>query len=88
MKIENIPEMLQRQAIWCVWKRDERGKIPYNAVTGNNAKSNDPSTFSDFDTACRACVAGSYDGLGIGIFNGIGAIDIDHCIADGMSTPI
>lgn len=83
MKIENIPEMLQRQALWCVWKRGDRGKIPYNAVTGNKAKSNDPSTFSDFDTACRAYATGNYDGLGIGIFNGIGAIDIDHCITDG-----
>lgn len=84
MNFNNIPAYLQQTALWCVWKRDKEGKkIPYNPVTGNNAKSNDPSTFSDFQTACDACMSGSYDGLGIGIFNGIGAIDIDHCIEDG-----
>lgn len=83
MNFENIPNTLKETELWCVWKRDERGKVPYNPVTGYKAKSNDPSTFSDFPTACGAYMSGGYNGLGIGIFNGISAIDIDHCITDG-----
>lgn len=80
---DNIPEVLKQNALWCVWKRSERGKVPFDPATGFHAKSNDPSTFSDFQTAYNACQSGGYDGLGVGIFNSIGAIDIDHCITDG-----
>lgn len=87
MDFNNIPNTLKQQASWCVWKRDsDRGKIPYNPHTGYKAKSNDPGTFSDFQISYKAYESGSYDGLGIGIFNGIGAIDIDHCIVDGVFT--
>ncbi len=83
MKFENVPETLKKTGLWCVWKGG-RGKVPYSPVTGSMAKSNDPSTFSDFQSACQFCIHGGYDGLGIGIFNNIGAIDIDHCITDGQ----
>lgn len=83
MNYDNITEILKQNTLWCVWKREERGKIPYNPATGFHAKSNDPSTFSDFQTAYNAYQNGGYDGLGIGIFDNIGAIDIDHCIKDG-----
>ncbi|WP_040196765.1 hypothetical protein [Candidatus Soleaferrea massiliensis] len=84
MNFHNIPDLLIQLALWCVWKRDnDRGKIPYNPHTGYKAKSNDPSTFSDFQTVCKAFETGKYDGLGIGIFHGIGAIDIDHCVVEG-----
>lgn len=83
MSFHNIPDLLIQLALWCVWKRDnDRGKIPYNPNTGYKAKSNDPSTFSDFQTVCKAFETGKYDGLGIGIFHGIGAIDIDHCVVN------
>jgi hypothetical protein len=78
--ISNIPDTLKQSALWCVWERDTKGKIPYNPRTGHRAKSNDPATFSDFETAYNTYQTGQYSGLGIGIFNGIGAIDIDHCI--------
>lgn len=84
MNVHNIPDLLIQLALWCVWKMNsDRGKIPYNPHTGYKAKSNDPSTFSDFQTVCKAFETGKYDGLGIGIFHGIGAIDIDHCVVDG-----
>ena len=51
----NIPTELKKNASFCVWKRELRGgsitKVPYNAETGKPAKSNDPSTFTDFTTA-------------------------------------
>ena len=43
------------------------------------ARSNDISSFSDFVTAKSAI---GYDGIGIGIFNGICAIDLDDCVTD------
>ena len=86
----NIPAELKKNASFCVWKRELRGgsitKIPYNPKTGNPAKSNDPSTFADFTTAMKAYAMGGtdgvprYSGIGIRVSEGIGAIDIDHCI--------
>ena len=83
MNIQNIPEKLKQNALWCVWKS---GKIPCNPHTGANAKSNLPETFADFETAYNAwkkgcwCHGNQYEGLGINICNGFSAIDIDHCI--------
>lgn len=84
MKTQNIPEVLKQKTLWCVWKRNEENKkIPINPRTGKYGKSNDCSTFSDFETAAAVCSHGGYAGLGLGIFNGFSAIDIDHCIEDG-----
>ena len=84
MNDSKIPSILKQHASWCVWKYEEGcGKVPYNPSTGHKAKSNDRSTFTDFDTAFGAYQTGAYAGLGIGIFDGVGAIDIDHCITDG-----
>lgn len=81
MKLNNIPVELKEQNYWCVWKDK---KVPYNPKNNELAKTNDPNTFSDFQTACNALNTGNYRGLGIGIFNGICAIDIDHCINNGQ----
>lgn len=80
MKLNNIPIELKEHNYWCVWKDK---KIPYNPKTNALAKSNVPDTFADFKTACKALNSGNYTGLGIGIFNGVGAIDIDHCYNNG-----
>jgi len=85
MYIQNIPYTVQNNALWCVWKmHTEKGKLPFSPLTGVPAKSNDRTTFSDFATAVAAYRTGNYNGLGIGIFNGFAAIDIDHCISDGQ----
>ena len=63
-------------------------KLPYNPHTGGLAKSNNPNTFSNWNTVIKALpkyvginaqneIIG---GLGLGIFNGYSAIDIDNCI--------
>lgn len=82
---QNLPTALKESALFCVWKKEERGgkptKIPYNPITGGKAQPNNKATFAPFQTA--ATVMESYDGLGIGIFDGLCAIDIDHCIKDG-----
>ena len=82
----NIPAELKSNASFCVWKRELRGgsitKVPYNPITGAPAKSNDPKTFTDFTTAMKAYAMGGYAGIGFRVSEGIGAIDIDHCIRE------
>lgn len=53
--------------------------MPYQPQTGLGAKSNDHSSFVPYKTAVQAS---GYDGIGIGIFNGICAIDLDNCVSD------
>ena len=85
----NIPQELKNNASFCVWKLEKRKgkptKVPYNPRTGQLAKTNDASTFSDFGTAMKAYVMGGWDGIGYRVSEGIGAIDIDHCIREDGS---
>lgn len=85
---ENLPEIMKKDALWCVCKFGDKGKIPFNAKTVNGenccmAKTNDRETFTDFETAFACYQYWTFDGLGMGIFNGFCAIDIDDCIQDG-----
>lgn len=77
-KYEELPQYLKDNAKFCVWKQESgKGKIPYQA-NGKRAKANKINTFTDFKKALD--VVDRFDGLGIGIFNKISAIDIDDCI--------
>lgn len=76
-KIENIPEELKQQAQWVCWVGAD--KIPKNPFTGGNAMSNNPSTWSDFETACKGCEAYHFDGIGFMFANGYFGVDLDHC---------
>lgn len=79
---EMIPEELKILPNWICWKAEldeARGKIkklPVNPVTGGNAQSNNPQTWTDFQTAVRA--AERYSGIGFmfGNCNYFG-VDID-----------
>lgn len=86
MCYDALPPALRENALFCVWRREPRNgkttKVPYEAVSGNRAKSNDEATFCDYQTALG--VVSAYDGLGIGIFHGICALDIDHCFECGQ----
>lgn len=81
---ENIPQYIKEHGLFCCWKYENRNgrqtKVPYNPFTGKCAKSNDPGSFVDFDRACLVAAKSSYDGIGLGIFGDICAIDIDHCV--------
>lgn len=85
----NIPDVLKQTASFCVWKMEKRSgrptKVPYNPRTGAMAKTNDPSTFADFNTAMKSYAIGGWDGIGYRVSEGIGAIDIDHCIREDGS---
>lgn len=85
-KIENLPEKLKQDGLFCVWRYEKNSKgrqtkIPYNPFSPSyKAKSNDKCTFSDAGTAISIANKFNFDGIGVGIFNGITGIDIDHCI--------
>ena len=88
VNVQNIPESLRNHALWCCWKLEDRNgkptKVPYNPLSSGRAMSNNRSTFGTFEQAIFAKDMKGYDGIGIGIFDEICAIDIDHCIQDGV----
>jgi primase-polymerase (primpol)-like protein len=62
------------------WIRRNRRKVPLT-VTGRNASSTDSATWSEYKVARRSNVGA---GLGFVLGDGIGCIDLDHCISDGV----
>lgn len=80
----NLPAALRKSGRFCCWRYEERDgkrtKVPYNPRTGGKAQSTNPDTFAPLDTA--EAVQSQYDGMGVGIFDRLGAIDIDHCISE------
>ena len=84
----NIPKSLRKGGKFCVWKYIDRDghktKCPYDPHTGQFGASNDPKAFSSFSHAHLVLERYGYDGLGVGIFGDVCAIDLDDCItADG-----
>ena len=82
MELTALPDYLIKNGLccWCYEERNgQRTKVPYRPDTGKRARSNDPGSFVSYKTAIQSK---GYDGIGIGIFNGICAIDLDGCITD------
>lgn len=77
-KVENIPEELKKLKQWVCWVGSD--KIPKNAQNGRNAKSNDETTWSDFETSVNACDKYHFDGVGFMFANGYFGVDLDHCL--------
>jgi len=92
MKLDNIPNELKQNALFCTWKKTEKGKEPFNPVTGYHAQSNNRNTFHPYNTIIKSLpdYYGTDDkgqmigGLGLGIFNGYSAVDIDDCVEGGQ----
>ena len=86
---EQLPSKLKKRPQFCNWRLEERDddltKVPYRS-NGKRANPTDPQCFTDFDTVCAA--HDKYDGIGIGIFDDLFAIDIDHCVTDGVLSPM
>ena len=87
--LANLPPALAplcQQAHWVLWRwerrREKWTKPPY-MPTGANAKSDDPSTWSDYPTTLDAALRanGSVDGIGF-MLRGtdLTTIDLDHCL--------
>ncbi|MDW3988763.1 phage/plasmid primase, P4 family [Staphylococcus saprophyticus] len=77
---EEIPIELVERDSWVCWsmENDNKGrktKRPINPHTGSYAKSNDSSTWSDYETAVN--MSNNFDGIGFMLGDGIFGIDID-----------
>jgi len=83
VSFETFPDELKRSGLFCCWRYENRNgnrtKVPFHPISGIHAKSNDPGSFASFSEAVQAK---GYDGIGIGIFGGVCAIDLDDCITD------
>ena len=83
MNYEALPDDLKDHGRFCAWRYEDRNgrqtKVPYHPLTGEAARSNDPGSFVSFSEAVQA---NGYEGIGIGIFNGLCAVDLDDCITD------
>ncbi len=82
---ENIPQELKNLPNWICWKAVPQprpddpghiGKIPINPRTGGGAMSNNPDTWTDFDTALKA--SEQHSGIGFMFGNSpFFGVDID-----------
>jgi len=70
MAYELIPDELKALKQWGLYKREwqeakqKYNKFPKSAIDGGDAKSNDPTTWVDFETALKALDEFKLDGLG------------------------
>ncbi|ROO26685.1 DNA primase [Salinisphaera orenii YIM 95161] len=74
-----MPPELMARANWLLWRREKKGKVPYQAdEPRRRAKSTDPATWASFD-ATRAAYKPQRDaGVGFALDgDGLAVIDID-----------
>jgi putative DNA primase/helicase len=70
----NIPDVIKNYGdVFCC----HRNKVPTHGTRTNNK-----DTFFSFDQAMQLMM--SDEGLGIGIFDNLCGVDIDHCVEDGV----
>jgi len=74
---ERIPQELRDVPQWHCWRDVNGTKIPLQ-IDGTSAKSNDPSTWTDFETA--ESVSGFYSGIAFELSAPWVGIDLDKCI--------
>lgn len=84
MDLDRIPEELRAVRQWHCWKNVSETKIPIQ-VDGSAAKSNDPTTWTDFETALDA--AHYHGGLAFEISEPWTGIDLDDCLDDNGIKP-
>ena len=83
----NVPAEMRNMPNWCVYRtkwNDEKGKkdkYVLSALDGHWAKSNQPETWTDFETAYNYAIENNCEGLSFALNNdGIACIDLDKCI--------
>ena len=84
IRYDQIPAELTRLDRWVTWRYEKRNdkltKPPYvpDPEKRRHALVNVPSTWGRFDQAKSAMQAGSFDGIGFVLGEGIVGIDFDH----------
>jgi putative DNA primase/helicase len=91
-KIEEvIPQELLKLPCWVGYQlrrnKDRTDKVPINVLTGRPAKTNDPSTWTDYSTASDLAFQRGYAGVGFVFQPPYVGVDIDHCVKDGAIAP-
>ena len=87
---ENIPDELRVLKRWGLFElkfdpsRNKNTKIPVNAMTGDNAKTNDPSTWCDFKTA-KEGLEKIDRASGLAFFFGDGYVGVKIIFSDGST---
>lgn len=95
--IESVPEEMKSKPNWIIVRtkmNEEKGRLDkflISPVTGKFAESDNPETWTDFDTACQyarenggVALAYALDGK-----DGIACIDLDGCVDSGGNyTPL
>ena len=83
----NIPAELRALPQWVCWHYEDRNgkptKPPIQAKSNGkllNAKSNDPATWADFETAVAAAVRLNLEGVGLNVWidDNLTGLDLDH----------
>jgi hypothetical protein len=88
----DVPTILTDLKQWVCWKAVERDgritKMPIKATTGEPAKSNDPATWTDFESACDGAVGLGASGIGFCFSedDGLVGIDLDVCFKPDKKT--
>lgn len=81
-QLENVPDELKRLKQWVCFKAKPQeghwGKVMISPITGDYAKSNEPTTWSDFNTALQYAQTHGQDGLNFVLTRGIVFVDIDE----------
>lgn len=81
---ETIPKELKNLKQWgtfeLVWVPDKKKytKIPHESISDAKAKTNDPNTWTDFETALAGLAQNNRDGLAFFFDNGYAGLDIDN----------
>jgi len=80
-----IPKELTVHRQWVIWKAEEKPSVGYTKapyqLNGNKAKTNDPTTWTDFKTAIEAYKNHGFDGIGFVLTakQPLCGIDLDGC---------
>lgn len=90
--ISKIPQEMKALRQWVCFslewndKRQKYDKFPINPVTGGMAMSNNPNTWTDFNTALQCFNSGRFSGIGFMFTkeSGIYGVDIDGCFNNGV----
>lgn len=77
MSFESIPQELKKVKQWVCW---DGSKLPKNPYTGGNAMSNNPQTWSDYETAVKAIDKYHFNGIGFMFAPPYFGVDLDHCV--------
>lgn len=87
--LDNLPPHVRQHGLFCGWQYqsvpglEKPKKVPVDLARRKPANPSDPTTFVPMASLTGYdCKALGCDGIGLGIFGNICAIDIDHCIDD------